>query len=155
MVTGRPREFQVPSLQTPLDATFGTAVTLLGVDVTGDLQADPGGSITLPLLWRVVDAPGADLVRFVHLVQSGGHPVAQQDTVPCAGECPSATWLRNEVLTDEAEVVLPTDLAPGHYSLAVGWYDAATLQRLPVMDSNGQRQQNDLLILPLNVVVAP
>ena len=110
--------------------------------------------MTLTLVWRVVDTPSGDLVRFVHLVQSDGHPMAQEDKVSCAGECPASTWRRDEVLTDEASLVLPADLASGSYSLAVGWYDAATLQRLPAKDANGQRLQNDSFILPLNVVVA-
>lgn len=160
-VAGRPRRFDVPALQTPLAATFGNAATpggavaLLGVDLAGDLHAAPGQTVTLPLAWQVLDRPGQDLVRFVHLVGADERPLAQEDTVPCGGACPTSSWLAGEILLDTAVLDLPAGLEPGRYSLAVGWYDPAAMQRLPVRDASGQLVPNERLILPLQVVVAP
>ncbi len=155
VVEGRSRVFQMPPLQTRLDVTFADSVVLLGVDVAGDLHVTPGQSMKLTLIWRVVDKPGLDLVRFAHLVPSQGQHVAQQDTIACSGTCPASTWIRDEILSDEVSLVLPDELASGTYSLVVGWYDATTLSRLPAQDANGQPLQDDAFLLPLKVIVAP
>jgi hypothetical protein len=154
-VAGRSREFEVPRLQTCLDVTFGDLVALLGMDVAGDLHVTPGQSMKVNLIWRVLDTPGLDLVRFTHLVGSDEQPLAQQDTVACSGTCPASAWLLGEILRDEVSMVIPDDLAPGSYSLVVGWYDAATASRLPAQDADGRRLQDDVFPLPLKVVVGP
>ena len=145
----------MPPLQTPLAATFGDVVALVGIDLDGDLHAAPGQTVALPLAWQVLDRPGQDLVRFVHLVGADERPLAQEDTVPCGGGCPTSSWIAGEVLLDTAVLALPADLEPGRYSLAIGWYDPAAMQRLPVRDASGQPLPNERLILPLEVVVAP
>jgi hypothetical protein len=139
----------------PLAASFGDVVALVGADLACDVRADPGQTLEVGLVWQVIELPRKDLVRFVHLVGPDGRPVAQADTVPCAGECPASTWLRDEVLVEEARLVLPDELAPGSYYLALGWYDAMTFERLPAKDGDGLGLADDLLLLPLRIAVSP
>jgi len=156
VVAGRPHLFQAPPPRLPLSATFGDAVALLGADLEEDLQAAPGQAVTFGLVWQALGTPNLDLVRFVHLLGADGRPLAQQDSVPCRATCPALSWLRDEILVDEAELLLPADLAAGSYRLAIGWYDASTpWKRLSAVDAEGQPLQDDLFLLPVTVVVAP
>jgi hypothetical protein len=105
--------------------------------------------------WQALSPTAEDIVRFVHVLGSSGKPVAQHDSIPCGGECPSSSWLPGEVLLDEISLQLPLDLSPGSYPIGLGWYDPATLQRVPAVDANGQRLKDDLLPLSLMLNVAP
>ncbi len=155
-VAGRPHLYQAPPLGMPLYARFGNAVTLLGADIRGDLAAAPGQPLAITLVWQVLGTPEQELVRFVHLLGTDGHIVAQEDTVPCTASCPAPSWLPGEILVDEARLSLPSDLPSGSYTLAVGWYDPATpLQRLPASDRDEQPLPNDAVVLPVRVVVGP
>ncbi|MBA3532074.1 MAG: hypothetical protein H0T73_09165 [Ardenticatenales bacterium] len=65
-----------------------------------------------------------------------------------AGGCPSPSWLPPEILLDAVRLALPPTLPAGRYTLAVGWYQSDTLQRLPT-------GTGDLVPLPLTVQVEP
>lgn len=152
-VSGRPRQFTVPPLAQPITATFGTELQLLGLAAPGPLTVAPGATLPLTLTWQVRATAAAPLIRFVHLLNAAGQVVAQQDAPPCNGECPATSWLANEILLDPALLALPTDLAAGNYRLAVGWYDEATQQRLAGSADTGQPLADQVLFLPLTVVV--
>ena len=49
----------------------------------------------------------------------------------------SSSWIAGEVLTDTVSLTIPEDVPAGSYSLAVGWYDGETLQRLEARDAEG------------------
>jgi hypothetical protein len=150
-VKGRPRLAKAPPLASPLSAGFGERVALLGVVAPDTISAAPGETITLTLAWQALATPTEELVRFVHLLGPDGRPVVQSDGVACKGDCVAASWLPGEVLVDEITLQLPADLPPGSYPLGVGWYDAATVQRLPARTPDGQTLPDDLVILPLTV----
>jgi hypothetical protein len=152
-VSGRPRRFDVPALDLPIHATFGDQVTLLGTNIAPLLEVASGQAITLTLAWQAQATPSQDLVRFVHLLDAEGRPVAQQDSRPCGGECPATSWLPGEVLIETVQLQTPAGLLPGSYRLAVGWYDAATVQRLTAVDAAGLPTPDNLLILPVDVHV--
>jgi hypothetical protein len=160
-VAGRQRVFEAPPLAQPVIAAFGSAVTLEGVDAPAEIIAAPGETITVTLVWKAVGPPAGDLARFAHVLGEDGRPVAQRDSQPCAGydaappdaACPSASWLAGEYLVDTVAVTLPADLPPGRYPVAAGWYNAASLSRLPAVDGTGARLPDDLLRLPVVVVV--
>lgn len=154
-VEGRRREYQPPDLTQPISATFGSNLALLGIVGPAEIQIAPGQAYTITLAWRVLAPSEQQLIRFVHLLGPDGRPVAQTDSVPCEGDCPSTSWLADEVLVDQIRMVIPPDLAPGTYPLAVGWYDATTLQRIPTAGDPEQAMTRDLLILPVNLQVKP
>jgi 4-amino-4-deoxy-L-arabinose transferase-like glycosyltransferase len=155
-VAGRPHSFEPPRLELPLEARFGEAVALLGADLSDELTASPGQPLAFDLVWQALSTPPANLVRFVHLLGPDGRLIAQQDTVPCQGGCPSPSWLPGEILLDRVELALPADLPPGSYTLAVGWYDAAApAQRLAALDDAGTPLESDALVLPVTITVQP
>jgi 4-amino-4-deoxy-L-arabinose transferase-like glycosyltransferase len=152
-ISGRPRLFTPPPVTHPLTAEFGQQVRLLGLDAPATISIVPGGVLTLTLVWQPLATSAAPLVRFVHLLGADGRPVAQQDTIPCDGQCQATSWLAEEVLLDPALLTLPADLAPGEYRLVTGWYDPTTTIRLPAVDERGNQLANDVQELPVQVVV--
>lgn len=153
-VRARVRQFDPPSLAQSLTASFGQQVDLLGINSPVEMVVAPGEELLLTLAWQVQDAPIVPLlVRFVHLLGEDGRPLAQQDGVPCAGECPAASWVADEVLVDPVMLTLPPDLSAGDYRLVTGWYDPATVVRLEARDEQGNRLSDDVVELPVRVVV--
>ncbi len=162
VVAGRPRRFDAPAIWSPASASFGDVVTLLGVDAPPGARAGPdalsvaaGQPLRLTLIWQAHRAADRELTRFVHLLGADGRPIAQEDRAPCHGACAAPSWLSGEILSDEATLETPPDLPAGRYRLAVGWYDAASLVRLPARDQAGSPLPDDLLVLPLVVEVTP
>ncbi|MFN8466855.1 MAG: glycosyltransferase family 39 protein [Caldilineaceae bacterium] len=136
-VEGRPHGFVLPPLATTIGAVFGHNVRLAGLQNAPAPSGRPGDTLEVPLVWQVLEPSARPLVRFVHLLGANGKPLAQHDSAPCEGECPSASWLAGEVLTDTVTLTIPGDAPAGSYSLAAGWYDGETLQRLEARDAEG------------------
>ena len=159
LIDGRPYLAEAPAIAYPVVAQVADHLTLLGVDSPVPLEVRPGEPLPVTLIWQVEESEPRNLIRFVHVLKddptltSQDALVAQEDTTPCRGTCPSRGWRLGEVLLDEAGVLMPADAPPGDYRLAVGWYDAATGTRLPIHDGAGERLADDLLVLPLPVVV--
>jgi hypothetical protein len=63
-------------------------------------------------------------------------------------------WVAGEVVTDTVEFEV-SDLAPGPYRLAAGWYDpnSPNLERLAAADAQGAPLAGDQVVLPLVVEV--
>ncbi|MCC6169643.1 MAG: phospholipid carrier-dependent glycosyltransferase [Caldilineaceae bacterium] len=151
-VAGRPHRFDPPEIVYPTAATFDPYLRLTGVTPLTPLAIQPGETLTLDLIWQVQSVPASPLVRFVHLIAEDGQPLAQQDTAPCAGECPVSSWMEREYLVDRTDLALPPDLAPGTYRVIVGWYAPDTLQRLAAFGPD-RAPLGDAVQLPLTVTV--
>jgi len=61
-----------------------------------------------------------------------GALVTQADRQPMAGFLPTSYWPPRQQIVDTYTVQLPPDAPAGDYRLFVGWYDLATLTRLPM-----------------------
>ncbi|MCC6191533.1 MAG: hypothetical protein IT318_21110 [Anaerolineales bacterium] len=147
-VVGRPRSFEVPRLQTPVGAVFGQALVLHGYDA---VQTED--SLELTLAWGALTAPGRDYKFFVHLFnQADGFVAKQVDAMPRDFAYPTALWVAGEVVTDTVSFDL-SDLAPGQYGVAVGWYDPSStnLDRLAAVDARGEPLPDNRVVLPLGV----
>ncbi len=111
----------------PVGARFDEQIELLGYDTTTKDQ-----EVAITLQWRAIQVPGADYTVFVHLLDSEGQVVSQQDSPPQDGAYPTSAWDAGEVMFDTHVLLLPPDLAPGLYSVQVGLYLPASGERLPV-----------------------
>jgi len=152
-VAGRPHRFEPLPFQLPATASFGDSVRLLGVADLAAPPAQPGAHYQMCLVWQPLRSTATSLTRFVHLLNEAGQVVAQQDTLPCAGHCPSTSWVAGEYLCDEVQLTLPADLPHGDFRLAVGWYESESLISLPTFNETGSRQQDDRFLLPTTVQV--
>jgi 4-amino-4-deoxy-L-arabinose transferase-like glycosyltransferase len=117
--------------------TLGDEVSLTGHDLpAGALQ--PGDVVPLTLFWKQLTALEEDYSVFVHLLNASGRVVAQNDSAPAGGSRPTSGWNEGEEIVDRRGVLLPEDLSPGDYTLAIGMYLPATGVRLEVTDPGAE-----------------
>jgi hypothetical protein len=73
--------------------------------------------------------------------------IGQHDAIPADGLFPTTSWVKGQVVADRHALTLEDGQPPAaNYTLAVGMYDAATGQRLPVVDGAG-RSLGDTVVL--------
>ena len=150
-IGGRPRLLEAPAVALPAAAIFDDSVRLLGANAPETLIAEPGATVSVELVWQPLRLESRNLVRFAQLLDSGGALVAQQDTIPCSGECPATSWLTGEYLLDGVTLLMPDTLPAGDYRLIAGWYDAETQVRLAAVDGDGAPLPDNVVELPLRV----
>jgi hypothetical protein len=122
-------------------AHFGDGISLSEVQSKlsdGELVID---------LWWSSQAPMDGVTVLVHVYDGTGQLVAQGDGYPLAGLYPPRYWQPGDLVQDVRRIALPEDLPDGVYNVVVGWYDAATGQRLPARDEKGQPVADDAVQL--------
>jgi uncharacterized membrane protein len=124
---------EAAALPHPLDAEFGGSITLAGYDLEPAAPA-AGAELVVWLSWlRTGPALDREYTVFVHLLDEAGERVAQGDGAPgYLGALPTTLWQQGVPLLDRHAVPLPEDLAPGQYTLLIGWYDPQSGERLPL-----------------------
>ena len=120
---------------------LGDSLTLRGVRLTPGATVAPGTEIGVRLFWQARQWPAANLTAFVHLVGPDGALAAQMDKPPLEGFLPTSTWYPGQRVVDDFVLALPADAAPGEYTLYTGFYDPATMTRLPVVQ--GEKPMGD------------
>ncbi len=102
---------------------------LIGYSISGDMT-DRSQPFTLTLVWLGHPADISYTV-FVQLVTDDGRVLAQSDSIPANGLRPTTGWRSGEYILDMHQVVFHEDASPGTARLIVGFYNAATGQRVP------------------------
>lgn len=130
-----------------VDAIFGQAIRLAGIDLSQN-SVHPGTVVTVTLQWEATDEIVEDYVGFIHLVNSEGRDVAQDDHLPLNGHYPTRLWFPGVIVADPYRIELPQDLEAGIYELWGGLYYPESGQRLrAVSQKTGERWQNDLVLV--------
>jgi hypothetical protein len=146
-VSEPPCAVTAPSNAVCLNAVFGDALRLLGYRIRSE-----GDRLLITLHWRSEQRLTTDYKVFVHIFDPETNiPVAQDDAMPRRWRYPTTLWGPGEQIEDE----IPIDIqgvAPGQYGVAVGVYDPQTMERLPVVDGEGQACPDGRLILPEELV---
>ncbi len=124
------------------DVTWERRIRLLGF-VFKPSSPCPGDTLELKLFWQNVspmtgDASPIDYTVFVHVLDAAGALVTQHDGQPQDGAHPTSAWRYEEVVMETRPLTLPADLPPGLYTVRVGFYDLATMQRLEVLSIDGK-----------------
>lgn len=133
-----------------VNATFGNEIRLL--EYILDKSED---KLDITLYWRPDHHPVIDYKIFVHVFDpETGIPVAQSDFMPRGWVYPTSFWWPGEVVEDETTVSLESVL-PGKYGIAIGIYDPASGERLPVVDGAGNKLPDGRLILEEIIEVFP
>jgi hypothetical protein len=78
-------------------------------------------TVTLILTWQAIEPVAQDYTVFVHLL-AGTTKVAQLDSRPCGGECPTDSWQPGEIIVDRYPLALPEEAPAGPYRVAAGLY---------------------------------
>jgi hypothetical protein len=124
------------------DARLSDALRLLAYR----LEQDDEG-LALTLYWRAERRMDVDYKVFVHVADPAtAVPVAQDDAMPVQWRYPTTRWAPGEVVVDTISISLQ-DAPAGTYELALGAYNPADGERLPVIDANGVLQAGGRLVL--------
>ncbi|HHW88948.1 MAG TPA: glycosyltransferase family 39 protein [Chloroflexi bacterium] len=113
-------------------ARFGDGIDLEAAAVTQSAASETAITLTVATAWRVQQPPAQDYTLFIHVLDAAGHLVAQHDGAPVNGFLPTSAWRSALTVHDTTEIALPPDLPRGEYRVVAGFYDPATLARLPV-----------------------
>lgn len=139
-----PEAYETGVILTPtikVEALFSNTIRLNGYTLKATTSAgigvyQAGGTLPLSLFWEVLTQPKADYNEFLHLCQNCDlPPVASSDGPPLEGYLPTSTWLPKKPTREERTLYLPRNLAPGRYSLLLGFYqpdDPSPTSRLKV-----------------------
>jgi hypothetical protein len=136
-VEGRPRSFDVPALDLPLEAQFGPAIALLGLQAPLNQSAvalTPGQTLSLALVWRSLDLVDTDYTITVQLLDRQNQVRAQRDAAPLDGAAPTTSWAVGEVVLDEVMLQIPAEVGPEPHRLLVALYRPETGERLLLSD---------------------
>ena len=114
------------------------------------LTLEPGDEFTLSLYWLADGPTPIPYTVFTHLIAADGFNQAGQDNQPVWGAYPTTNWQPGEKVTDKYSLTIPEGAPPGDYSVRIGWYRADTLERVPILDDEGQ-PLDDYVIL--NIIV--
>jgi hypothetical protein len=121
----------------PLDVQVGEHIRLRGYRLSSQ-SLTAGDTLTVTLFWQSDRRMSEDYHVFVHLINSEGQLVAQQDGIPVHGERPTWSWWQAEIIPDPYSVNIDPALPSGIYALSVGMYDFATGARLPAIGPTGE-----------------
>jgi hypothetical protein len=130
-------------------AVFGEAIHLARWQALSD-TIEPGGRVPLQLTWVSRQAVDADYVVFVQLLDEAGKSPAGFDKQPLGFESPTSTWRPGQRIEDYHGFVAPATLAPGRYSIQVGFYPEGGSQRLRVRQP-GAPEDDRVLLGPFRV----
>jgi hypothetical protein len=148
-----PLETDLPPLDHPLDARFGDAIRLAGVDLEppGAAAMITGGELAVTLYWQALQTPGENYVVFLHLRDESGEAVAQSDQIPVEWLRPTQSWRPDEVLADRHMLSGLDQLPPGDYQLYAGLYLPEIFTRPPVTLDGAPQPDNQVLLATISV----
>jgi hypothetical protein len=138
---------QAASLQPPtlLEVALADGITFTGYGLDPQ-PAAPGDEVRVTLYWQATATPSQDYTVFVHLLGLDGSQVAVADAPPVGNDYPTSLWREGDQVEDPHLMLLPAELLPGVYRIAIGLYDPVSGIRLARLDGAG-----DSIAWPLTV----
>ena len=114
----------------------------------------PGERLYLTLFWHPLSQIAEDYTVFSHLYSEDGRLWGQKDGQPVGGSYPTGRWQMGETIVDRYEIRLDPEAPAGEYLLAVGMYDLASGERLPVAGDEEFLLDEDRILLT-TILVEP
>jgi hypothetical protein len=155
--TGRSYEVTVDkeakSTSSPmLPVTFQVSIRLEGYEIASNI-AERGNGLVMILYWRALGQIERDYTVFVHLVDARGEIVAGFDGAPWYGQERTSLWKPNQFQADPRVILIPEDAPVGsNYRLEIGLYYLPTMERVGVVDVDGQMITDRIVIAPFEIV---
>jgi hypothetical protein len=133
-------------METASGITLGDKVKLLGYDLAPE-AVRAGGNLHVTLYWQGQREMAQSYKVFVHVYDGAGNIVAQRDWLPGLGVKPTSGWAAGEVVADRHIVPVGEDVGAGEYRVAVGMYDEGSGDRLATYGPDGERLDQDRIVL--------
>jgi hypothetical protein len=114
----------------PLGVQFDNRIELAGWQARLD-PSDPQ-ALKVDLGWRAINRSPTNYTAFVHLVDTGGQIIAQDDRAPGGTENATTQWVPGESLRTTFTLKLPPGISPRGLRLRVGLYEPDSGKQLPV-----------------------
>lgn len=111
----------------------------------------PGNDLVLLLYWRAAAPPRKDYTIFAHLIDAQGKIVSSLDTQPRRGLLPTSSWRINYLIPDGLALTIDPGIAPGTYTVELGLYELASMQRLALIDKDGLPIGDKIIIGPVEI----
>lgn len=116
-----------------LQPAESTVPQILLLETAIDSPSEITPTLTLTLTWQAVEPVIGNYSVFVHLLAPDGSKVAQRDSRPCGGACPTNTWSPGQIVLDRYELTVPQGAPAGPFRLALGLYLLEGGQRAEVL----------------------
>ena len=134
---------ELPTVERPASYVLDNAIGLNQVHLSGAVD----DTVTLTLTWQSLQPVPYDATTFVHLRGTDGSLLTQADRQPLDGRFPTSYWLPGQVVTDVVSLSPVPDAYGEQLVLAIGMYTWPSLERLPVMDADGNPQPNNTIVI--------
>ena len=126
-------------IQTPFAVSFGDQLELHGVSLKQLLSWPSAYQVIY--YWKFLKQPAINFRLVVHITNSAGQMVYQQDRRPWT----TSKWRAGDIVRDRSILLLPTSLPEGKYRMQIGWSD----------NSGVQKQENGLRVGEIEVGKPP
>ena len=136
-IGGRAHNLVRPSPAHPQIARFGNDIGLVGYDLSSE-TIRAGAPISVTLYWQSRGPEDKAYTVFVHLLDSRGIVIGQEDSQPLQGAARTDTWQAGEFIADGHNFTIVPNAPRGPAALEFGLYDSATGIRLPAYDESGK-----------------
>jgi hypothetical protein len=131
--------------QIQLGAQFGDSITLEGYALSNE-NPQAGDALGVTLFWTTHAPLDIRYKVTVQLLAPDGYLISQHDSEPGNNRILTTTWAPDSVVIDPHGLIVPSDIAPGDYTLLIGLYDINNpLNRLPVL-LNGTENSDHLTL---------
>ena len=118
--------------------------------VSASVETEAGIPV-LNLQWAIAGMIDPNQTVFVHMRDASGRIVAQADGDLIGGMAPLGDWPAGSTIRERRPLIVPRDLQAGRYTVAVGLYNRATLERIAPTESNQQITDGALIVGPFDI----
>lgn len=153
-IEDRPRRFDAPPIETPLDVTFPSHIQLIGATLP-PATVRAGDTVPLLLHWLATERPTARQKIFAHLIGPDGNLVAQQDIEPGEGTLPTNGWAAGEYVSTPLAIPLSPTAPLGTYELRIGLYDSGSGARAMPQGEGVNAESRFVTLATFTVEAAP
>lgn len=137
-----------PALYQLFAADFDHHIELVGYDITRNIV--PGKPNDVRLYWSTRMPIQQEVSLFVHLLDAQSNVVAGVNEYPANGYRLNL-WQTGVTVPDLHQLTTDAALAPGKYSIELGFYRPSNGSRLPVWVGDSRESDERVVIAPLKV----
>jgi 4-amino-4-deoxy-L-arabinose transferase-like glycosyltransferase len=135
---GIPRLYTMPNIQNVTDVVFADSIRLTGYTLT-----QTQGALNVELVWQSMQSVTQPLTVFIHVLDSSGDIITQQDAMPQQNSYPTDLWLPSEYIVDNYRF---DNLRLNPAYLRIGLYQAVTGERLTISNLVSKTDHIDFVI---------